>query len=279
MQEMDAATLDELHALRARAYGPAADIDQDPAAVRRLAELEALRSGSAATRAAAAPVEASPVPERAPVTPPAPPVEPPPALIAPVPAEIAVPPTPAAEVVTDAAGADGAASDSRPPRRRRVGLWWALSLVAVAALAAGATYAVTRVLPVAVSSGAEQIATLEPSATITVPDGWFGAGPSSTAYEFYGLTLFQTAYGVNGPGSDCFTVIRTDQLPDEDADPNNWSINGSMYSGCRVGGFPATVEMPIDTSAPKELTDRYPIGGALQFVVDGDRIGVFLDEG
>ena len=43
MQVMDTATLDELRALRARAYGPSADIDQDPAAVRRLHELEAGR--------------------------------------------------------------------------------------------------------------------------------------------------------------------------------------------------------------------------------------------
>lgn len=43
---------DELRVLRARAYGPAADIADDPAALRRLAELEALaRDPAVAERA------------------------------------------------------------------------------------------------------------------------------------------------------------------------------------------------------------------------------------
>ena len=37
--------------------------------------------------------------------------------------------------------------------------------------------------------------------------------------------------------------------------------------------------MPIDGDAPDELIDRYPEGAALQFVLDGDRVAVFLDSG
>ena len=43
---MDTAALEELRALRARAYGPYADIELDPRAVQRLRELEAQSSGS-----------------------------------------------------------------------------------------------------------------------------------------------------------------------------------------------------------------------------------------
>jgi hypothetical protein len=50
-----------------------------------------------------------------------------------------------------------------------------------------------------------------------------------------------------------------------------------VYSGCRVGDFPATVQFSIGSNAPQELRDRYPDGSSLQFVFDGDRIGVFLD--
>ncbi|MHC2998425.1 hypothetical protein [Microbacterium sp. HJ5] len=275
---MDTATLDELRALRARAYGPSADIEHDPVALRRLQELEAQREAGAVATPAPAPPPA-PAPAAAPVT-----VE----AQAQAPAEAPVespPQTPTASAVEASAeqpGADGA--DADPPvsarrRPRRLGLWWGLSLVAAAALAASATYAVTRVLPVSVSSGAEQIATLEPISTApALPSGWFGIGPSSAAYEFYGLTLFQTSSGVMGtPGSDCFAAIPTAQLPEEDADPNSWSFTGNVYSGCRVGDFPATVQMPVDTSAPKDLSDRYPIGSALQFVLVDGRVGVFLD--
>src|SRR3954451_4697205 len=45
--EMDAVERDELRALRARAYGPAADIHDDPAALRRLQELEPRASAPA----------------------------------------------------------------------------------------------------------------------------------------------------------------------------------------------------------------------------------------
>ena len=42
MDDIDTAAHDELRMLRARAYGPAADIDRDPTAAERLRELESL---------------------------------------------------------------------------------------------------------------------------------------------------------------------------------------------------------------------------------------------
>ncbi len=181
------------------------------------------------------------------------------------------------------ANLDPLALDERLPVPRRLSRWlkwlWALTVLAAAALAAAATFALTWMAPVSVSSGAVQIATLEPSATAEVPSNWFGAGPSSVVYEYYGLTLFETATGFSGPGTDCFTVVVTEQVPDEEeGDPNNWSLSGLVSSGCRVGDFPATIELLVDANAPEELSARYPKGSALQFVLDGDRVGVFLDQ-
>lgn len=288
MHGMDAAALEELRALRARAYGPHADIELDPAAVQRLRELEAQSSGSTTRSPVAAATDVTstlpPEPELEPQPEPGP--EPAPEPESPArtdPGTTGSLPAPAA---ADAATATDEPETAERPRAepdrtrrlsRRVGLMWGLSVVASAALAAGITYAATSMAPVSVSSGASQIATLEPSPLIEIPAGWFGAGPSARAFEFYGLTLFETAHGYIGTGSDCFMAIPTEQLPAEDADPNNWSMNGPLHSGCRVGDFPATVEVPVDSGMPEELRDRFPPGSALQFVLDGDRMGVFLD--
>lgn len=273
MQVMDTAELEELRLLRARAYGPSADIDQDREAVARLDALEALSRGPAAApsggiETADATAEPEPEPESKPE--PEPPEDAGPSEL------------PDGDPAEAGPSATDTAIGRRPsrgggPRYARV--LWPLSVVASAALAAGVTYAVTAVTPVSVSSGAPQIATLEPSGTVEVPVGWFGAGPSSAAYEFFGLTLFETTSGFQGPGGECFTVVGTDQLPAEDVDSGNWSMDGSVYSGCRVGDFPATVEVPIDSNAPEELRARFSAARALQFVLDGDRVGVFLDGG
>ncbi|WP_345751692.1 hypothetical protein [Microbacterium rhizophilus] len=249
---MDADTRAELRLLRARAFGPAADIDRDPAALRRLRELEGL-----STLRPAPPLPDDDAPPSDPA-PEAPLPQEPLAAIAPTPAD---PPPPA----------------SPPPLSRRLRVTWAATVVAAAALAGGAAYGLTVISPVAVSSGAPQIATLDPSSALEVPSGWFGAGPSSAVYEFHGLILFETTggFGTSG-GTDCFAAVAAEDLPEPDADTTSWSVSGNMYAGCRVGAFPAIVSMIADSGAPEELRARYP-GDALQFVRDGDRIGVFLD--
>ncbi|MEZ3161135.1 hypothetical protein AB1K54_11425 [Microbacterium sp. BWT-B31] len=286
---MDTAALDELRALRTRAYGPSADIHDDAEALRRLGELEALNGRRVAP------------PEDPIATPPpaAPPVDPEasdrfasavghePEAPAPAPAERAhTPAAPAAEPEAQEAAralsalAAPAPDEPGPPGRRiprAMALLWAASVVGAAALAAGATYAVTEITPVSVSSGAPQVASLDPVSTAALPVGWFGAGPSSLVFEYLGLTIFQTD-GYSMVGSDCFTVVRTADIPPPDEfDQNSWSYNGGVYSGCGIGAFPATIEMPIDSQSPTQLTDRFPVGGALQFVFDGERIGVFAD--
>jgi hypothetical protein len=286
---MDTATRDELRALRARAYGPSADIHQDPAALRRLHELEARqRPGAESDRAAvvhtvAVPAEPESGAESLEAVAQAEPA--PPRVAASQPASTrhideGHAESPADEHVVATTDETPTSPDPAEPKQRlrtRTRLLWALSVVVVAAVAAGVTYAVTSMAPVSVSSGAEQIATLEPDSLVHVPTGWFGAGPSSAAYQYYGLTLFEAAGGFSsaGNGTQCFTIVATEQLPADDADPNSWSMNGPIYSGCRVGPFPATVQFAIDSNSPEELRARFPDGSALQFVRDGDRIGVF----
>jgi hypothetical protein len=279
MQVMDTATLDELRALRARAYGPSADIDQDPAAARRLQELEAgrkqLASPGTEARAVAADVAAPPTAAAPPASP--------------LSAERAGDSGTHADAVETSTAMDVFGVPETPAvRARRKGrtagvprlmrVWWALSVLAAAAVAAWATYALTSIAPVSVSSGAEQIATLEPVPMVDVPDGWFGVGPSSMAFEFYGMTLFETANGFTATGgTECFVIVPTEELPAADADTGNWSMSGAVHTGCGVGDFPATVQFPVDSNTPEELRSQFPPGSALQFVRDGDRIGVFLD--
>jgi hypothetical protein len=164
---------------------------------------------------------------------------------------------------------------------RTTRILWVVAIVAAAAMSAAITFALVKISPVASSSGAPQIATLESTSTLEIPAGWMGAGPSSAVFDFYGLALVESAGGYyNGAvGSNCLTVFRADQVPakEEFKVSDGWSYDGPMYTGCAVGAFPATVEVPFDSNAPKELSERFPSGTALQFVYDGERVGVFLD--
>lgn len=188
--------------------------------------------------------------------------------------------TTGASANTTGSDADTAESSGKKPTRRltlTTKVLWGLSVVAAAAIAAGVTYAATAMAPVAVLSGAPQIATLEPTDLVEIPDGFFGAGPSSRTFEFYGLTLFETRYGYSGAGSDCFMAAPTESLPTKDSEQNSWSMDAQMYSGCGAGAFPATMQFPLDSGMPQELRDRFPDESFLQFVFDGERIAVFLD--
>ncbi len=255
----------ELEALRYRAYGPSADISDDPEALRRLADLEgsALRSepdGPTAASSGAAPTTHSPSP-----TPPAA------THVASGAAQVA----PSHEVPVGETPVPARLS-RRPQVRRVVWVAWIASLVAVAALAAVVTYGLVSIAPVRTSSGAPQVATLDPDSAVSVPAGWFGAGASSAAYTFFGLTLFETSYSMSGNGGgDCFTAALTSDMPEEGDPQNGYSASGPVYSGCRFGDFPATITFGVDSNAPPELRDRFP-DASLQFVKDGDRIGVFV---
>lgn len=281
---MSTAADEELRALRARAYGPTADIEDDPAALRRLQQLEARRQ---------------PRPVAEDVVPPAPAMEP----IDSEPMRAAEPLIRTRRSRRQPEDAEGDAlgvfatsvddADAAPPTvepAERLAAWfsvrttrilWVVAIVAAAAMSAAVTFALVKVTPVASSSGAPQIATLDANSDLVIPAGWMGVGPSSAVFDFYGLVIVESSGGYyNGSvGSDCLTVARADQVPDKDDfdSSNGWTYDGPMYTGCTVGAFPATVEVPFDSNVPKELTERFPDGTALQFVYEAERVGVFLD--
>ena len=51
---------------------------------------------------------------------------------------------------------------------------------------------------------------------------------------------------------DCLALVTTAALPaEQEIDQNSWSISGLAYTACRVGAFPATVEIAVDSNAPE----------------------------
>lgn len=160
MPEMDAAADEELRELRARAYGPHADIATDPAAVRRLEELESSRSAAAVRRGGrdhAAIADSGADGEAAEL-------------------RVVHPSADAARESSDlldrlgdeATWEESTARDARtdaPRQPGRLARWrtplWAASVIMAAALAAMITYAFASIPPVSSAAGAPQIATLE----------------------------------------------------------------------------------------------------------------------
>jgi hypothetical protein len=256
MQVMDDAGRDELRMLRARAYGPSADIEDDGAALRRLRELEA-RERSARTVVSAAGADHAELPPRPPVPPPPAPRLPP---------VLPAGPTNAGPVVP------------RTPRRRwllsrGLAVLWVVSLVAVAAIAAGTAWASSWVARVVVHTDARQIATLDPDGDVKFPEGMFGDGrPDVIGYEFRGLTIMRAPRGLQ-PGGDAPCLIAVASAGIEETG----GIDGPLFSGCGAGGFPATVQFLVVPESPAELRSTLPVGSAIQFVLDGDRVGVFSD--
>lgn len=261
IQSMDDDVRHELRRLRARAYGPDADIVGDPAAVARLAELEGLERE-----------------ERLP--------EPPAA-----PAPVATPPASRLESVasisdddpTDESDDDGdgdAERERRPLVRSRRSLWaWAISLAAVTALASAATALSLNVVPVPSSVGAPQVGTLEPDPDAE-PPSIFGqrTGADRAFRDFYGVTAFVGFAQVDATEnrSPCVYLLPTAEVSRGEAQ----GISGDfVYGGCGAGIFPATVEFVVAEGMPDAFVERFPIGTSVQFVFDGENVGVYADQG
>lgn len=257
---MDAGDRDELRALRARAYGPAADIHEDPAALRRLQELEPRLSA-----------------------------EPPPSHTEPHDGDVASAPqesvpqqsghTPPGED-DSARGVDSVVSPAKAPRRRwiGVGVLWLLSVIVAAGVAWAVTSTTTYVPPVAATRTERQVATLEPSSIRTLPKEWFGTSSNSLVFDFHGLTVFTSDSGL-GTGTNCFMIVPTSEVPDEEADAGSWSDVGILLTGCKAGGFPATAQATVGEAFPEELRTVFPPGSALKFVLEGERVRVFSSAG
>ncbi|MER7445341.1 hypothetical protein [Microbacterium sp. NPDC097977] len=294
----DAESERELRELRIRAYGPRADIMTDPAALRRLEQLEASR------------------------------------VAAPAPALLSVDARSDSTAVDqhaadragddlldrlgddrlgddrlgddrlgddrlgdDRLGDDSQGDDSqgddgpdpaeraaeRPARLgRKPAALWAASVVASAVAAALVTFAVTSLHSVSVSSGAPQVDTLQLTRNGSVPPNWFGAESDIASAEFAGLTIFESPGWMSESGdrtSDnrCLSVARTSDLPEKGEDEDDSYMRGPIYGTCGVASFPTALAVPFSDELPDELIERYPSGVAIQFVLDGDRIGVFVD--
>ncbi|MCM3502904.1 hypothetical protein M3667_13595 [Microbacterium sp. P26] len=263
---MDDDVLQELHLLRARAYGPDADIAEDPAAQQRLAQLE---EQERLARAAPAPA----------------PVDPPP-----------LPPRPAVEAAAAASGtsrplaaegAEEAPSDEdeeetprerRPLVRSKRSFWaWAISLAAVTALASAATASGLALVPVSTATGAAQVDVLVPDPTATVPSIFGDRGLDSRGYrDYFGVTAFVGYVQIDASEnrSPCLYLLDTDEV---DQGGSRGFRGNFVYGGCGAGVFPATVQFVVADGMPAAFVERFPLGTSVQFVFDGENVGVFAD--
>lgn len=266
IQSMDDDVRHELRRLRARAYGPDADIADDPTAAARLEVLEDLerRDRLTSPSRAAAPVATVPTPVDA----------------QPTASGIDVEGPGAADDDRGDADSEG---DGGPRKRRpligsRRTLWgWAISLAVVTALASAATALTLTFVPVSTSVGAPQVGTLEPDPDTDIP-AIFGqrTGAERAFEDFYGVTAFVGFAQVDASEnrSPCIYLLDSSELTQREAQ----GISGNfVYGGCGAGIFPATVEFVVAEGMPDAFVAQFPIGTSVQFVFDGENVGVFAD--
>ncbi len=229
----------ELAALRRRAYGPAGDIHTDPAALARLAELEAALRATTTVRVAmpSARVERS----------------------------IADPPSPAVPVHEPDIEVAGPAA-ARSWRRMRRSL--RLRSVIVAA-AVGVTAGALAV------AAAGALAAPRPQATLTAIDATLPSDSgilSDETLRFFGLNReavtnfgqYRTLQVIAGPtdaGTRCLIVSGP-----ADATPG-W--------GCAEPGRDAVATIVMSRSAEKLDGAPFPAGSVIRFELHGDRVQVF----
>lgn len=247
----------ELEALRTRAYSPEADIHQDPLALARLAELEdALRSTTEREAPTADAPSDRPVAGSSPVS----------AIESPLAtASRTSPENASARPVVTGPG--------RASRRRRPAQVWALSLVAGLVVAAGATSAV--VAAVAGAGDVRQVATLAEEPDFQPPMFMDADGATVRGFaDFHGMVVMASSQPWLGPGTDeCVVVTAGGDISNE-----SQTFQGRMFVGCGAGEFPAAAQFTVAPGLPRDLISRYPVGTSLQFVLDGDRVGVFVGE-
>jgi hypothetical protein len=256
---------EELRLLRERAYGRAADIHDDPAALQRLQELEDHERA-----AAAAPVEtpsagdADPEKEAPTVD-----VSLRGAMIG---SDHTQPETVGgaysdAETGTTADAGIGEAGPvetpaSKPWWKRRMPRVWAASLVAAIVLGVVLTLS-------AQALQAGKIAVLSADEEVEWPSQFWGdRTEGSHAYEtFFGMSVISQPQQLGAGSEDllpCLTVFSGDG-------------DNLMYAagGCGAGPFPATATFSVGIQSPSELRERFPDGTALQFVLEGEQVHVY----
>lgn len=258
---MDDARTAELHTLRARAYGRDADIDSDPEAQRRLSELEAARAAESAPTPASEPPAVASVPsETAPAVP----------ARAPEPSANAAVPIGVPAAVSEA-------ETRRAARSRAVtmGLTWAGSLAAVAALAVSITAAasVGSAWPVSSASGQDvfRAATLRAMPDVAAPDP-FQLGGGGVMFEpFEDLVVFESRFPDEAK-TRC--LMLADETAVNGRDDEGF-VSGYLMQGCGAGAFPAVLSIVVDAQLPAGVRERYPVGSSLQFVLEADLVSVY----
>lgn len=244
---------EELRRLRARAYGPGADISEDPAAYARLLALEDLER-----------VERSE----------------PAAVTTPSPSTPSVENAPTIEGEREAPPEEDAPRERPPLLRSKRTVWaWALSLALVAALASAATTVGVGLVPVAASAGAPQVATLVEDPGAQTPSV-FGqrTGDERAFADFYGVSAFVGTAQIDASEnrSSCLYLLDTDEVGQD----GTTGFRGNfVYGGCGAGIFPATVQFIVADGMPDAFIERFPVGTSVQFVYDGENVGVFSDAG
>jgi hypothetical protein len=293
---------DELAALRERAYGLNADIHDDPAALARLSELEeqaaaaniaalSARTGmstnggsprrsavddeedaepAALTLPAAEETDAAAA--RDPTTPGGDgPGSPAPAALGTLDADTGTGGTDAADSRGDAGDdvvdpdAEGADAAPARPWWRRIPVLWAASVVAAVLVGVALTLLVQ-----SMEAGKVGVLQVDPEAEWP-EDVWAGETEDSVAFEtFYGLTVLSQPQ-VTGDGTQppvpCLIVF------------SGVGDNPSYLGGsCGAGSFPAEAVFIVGRQAPSELRDRFPVGTAMQFVLDGEQVHIYARE-
>ncbi|HET8926776.1 MAG TPA: hypothetical protein VFN24_02990 [Microbacterium sp.] len=235
---MDDTLTDELRTLRARAYGPAADIHDDPAALERLRQLESWgRTPPRPPDPASSPPAAdagAPNPETADRTP----ASPPPA--SPAPAVAPAPPT-------------------RRWGRGRLLLVWIATLVAAGLAGAAAASLMPR-------SESAPLATLAATQDASWPDFVLGDRPEGAVLfaEHLGVQMIAVPQEVQGGSSVCLYAMSARDLP-----------RGAFAVGCGAGPFAPTLTSVVGSDWPAEMLERFPVGSAVQYVLAGDRVLVY----
>jgi hypothetical protein len=246
---------EELARLRARAYGPGADIDDDPRALARLRELEERPRGHDRGLSA---VDAPPDHDLSGVVLPPPPPVPP------------RPPLPSRAVVgevTALAEVGGATASTVSSTARRTRL---AQMVGVAATAAVIATALSVPVTLWAASGGHSPRAVLAATDAPVADDYFGPGSDAVRYEdFIGTRV--TIGTIPGQPGRCILIEIDPQGTGTD-----W-VSGTTQGTCSAPGFDPVLDVSVDQMA---FTDEQlaALDGAtgVRFEASGDQVRVYL---
>lgn len=257
---------DELADLRRRAYAPGGDIAADPAAMARLAELEAWAASGAApdARAAAAAVSDAPASDgvgsdadREPGDPFGP-----------------------ADSDDSAEPFRHPRSRFRMPRPRRSTVVLLTAAALVVGCAITALVVVQRVQTDPLQVGATQIARLAADPGFPVPSSFArGVSGEVTAYqEFRGFRVASYPAFEQGEGASRCVTVWQPALLQQLGDGISYDGRYLLFA-CGAGVFPASATLLLGADAPETRNTDLPAGTALQFVYDAASDEVVVFEG